>query len=106
MLRITSEQKAALALDYQRRLGDRLAVAFGRPDLGDYFRGLVAEAVAAGLKSERHIAEFAGLLLEIDRTGPRPKPVRERIADAEVDDPELKLFQVRYAWREAQGLAA
>ena len=103
MLQITAAQQEAVARDYRKRLAVRLANTAGVPHETPRFRSYVEEAVQAGVHIERDVAELALLLKQIDDSGRRPKPVTERLQDPQVSG-DLKVFQVRYAWRKAQGL--
>lgn len=104
IVRITEAQRDALARSYQQALAARVAAAAGAPHLVQHFEGYVAEAVSVGVTTEKEIARLCLLLLDIDKSGKRPPVVRERLADPEVRD-GLKVFQVDYAWQQAQGLA-
>ena len=104
VLRITEEQADALARDARRRLAARIAATAGVPAQTPRFEGYVEEAVENGVKVERHVAELALLLHQMDGLGRRPRPVVERLSDPEVGG-ELKVFQVRQALRAAVGAA-
>ena len=104
VLRITDAQAEALARDARRRLAARIAATAGVPAEAPRFESYVEEAVESGVRVERHVAELALLLHQMDRLGRRPRPVVERLRDAEVGG-ELKVFQVRQALRAAVGVA-
>ena len=105
VLQINEVQRAALARGAQDRLGDRIAATAGRPDLSPQFRAYVQEALAAGVTLQSDVSKLALLLFEMDKAGPRPRIVSERLADPEVEG-ELKVFQVDYALRQSCGLVA
>lgn len=77
------------------QLADRIFAA--APGLGslDIVRRYVDEALAAGIRTDRDIAEFVLLMQPVDAAG-RPAHIDELVRDPQTDGP-LKLFQIYYA---------
>lgn len=95
MIRIGGEVIEELKVERRRQLADRIFAA--APALGSarVAHRYVIEAISAGIRSDRDIAEFTLLLFPVDRAG-RPARIDELVCDPRTSG-ALKLFQIYYA---------